>query len=76
MTVKELREKLETIPDDREVVMAKDAEGNGFSPLADISPVRYVEANTWSGSVDEGFDEDGKAVINFPFDAVCLWPVN
>lgn len=33
MTVKELREKLTNLPDDMEVVMSKDEEGNDFKYL-------------------------------------------
>jgi len=33
ITVKELKEFLATIDDDRIVVLAEDAEGNGYSPL-------------------------------------------
>lgn len=35
MKVKKLKELLQSMPDDFEVVLAKDAEGNGYSPLAD-----------------------------------------
>jgi hypothetical protein len=36
MTVKQLKEALETLPDDMQVVMSKDAEGNDFSPVDEI----------------------------------------
>jgi len=35
MTVKELKKTLEEFEDDDIVIMSKDGEGNGFSPLAD-----------------------------------------
>lgn len=52
MTVKELRLELEYLPDDMEVILQKDAEGNGYSPLysADDGAV-YIAENTWCGDV-------------------------
>lgn len=35
MNVKELREALTDKPDDMQVILQKDPEGNGYSPLAD-----------------------------------------
>lgn len=51
MTVKELRDLLQDLPDDMLVVMASDAEGNGHSPLADAAVAMYVANSTWSGDV-------------------------
>ena len=34
MNVKQLRLLLERLPDDMEIILQKDAEGNGFSPLS------------------------------------------
>ncbi len=49
MTVKDLREALADLPDDMLVVMAKDAEGNGYSPLAEATETMYAAETTWSG---------------------------
>ena len=38
MNVKELRESLAELPDDMEVVLQKDPEGNGYSPLSGADP--------------------------------------
>jgi hypothetical protein len=52
MTVKELKEALENMPDDMQVIIQKDAEGNGYSPLAGTdSDCIYIADNTWSGEV-------------------------
>lgn len=51
MTVRELIEKLSTVDQDRIVVMASDAEGNSYSPLADLWAGSYLAESTWSGSV-------------------------
>jgi hypothetical protein len=50
-TVGELLDYLATQPRDRKIVMAKDAEGNGFSPLADAEESMYTATSTWSGEV-------------------------
>ncbi|HKJ34277.1 MAG TPA: hypothetical protein VJ945_01415 [Flavobacteriaceae bacterium] len=52
MTVKELKETIANLPDEMEVVLQKDSEGNGFSPLygADSDAV-YIAKTTWYGDV-------------------------
>jgi hypothetical protein len=57
-----------------EVVMSKDSEGNGFSPLAEIGEQLYVPDSTWSGevhSLDEA-EHLGKEAK----EAFVLWPTN
>jgi len=52
MTVKELKEAIANLPDEMEVVLQKDSEGNGYSPLSDVDPdAVYVPDSTWSGDV-------------------------
>jgi hypothetical protein len=50
-TVGDLLDYLATQPRDRLVVLEKDAEGNGYSPLADAREALYVADTTWSGQV-------------------------
>lgn len=52
MKVRELLAALSEADPDAEVIMQKDAEGNGYSPLAvvDLEAV-YVPDTTWSGEV-------------------------
>jgi len=52
MNVKELKESIKDLPDDMEVILQKDAEGNGYSPLwgADSDAV-YIPETTWYGNV-------------------------
>ena len=52
-----------------EVVMSRDAEGNGYSPLYNTALVRYEADNSWGGEVS-GWDEDVET------NAFCLWPTN
>jgi hypothetical protein len=72
MTVAELRKALEAFDDDHLVVMAKDAEGNSYSPLADAGAGMYLADTTWAGDVYyEGDGVPGGAVP-----AVVLGPTN
>ena len=48
-TVGELADYLATQPRDRRVILRKDAEGNGHSPLADAWEAMYAAECTWAG---------------------------
>jgi hypothetical protein len=50
-TCGELADYLATQPRDRKVILSKDAERNGFSPLADAGERMYEATSTWSGEV-------------------------
>lgn len=54
---------------DYEVVMSRDAEGNGYSPLYNTALVRYDPDSDFGGEVS-GWDEDVEE------NAFCLWPTN
>lgn len=69
MTVSELIEQLKTMPQDAQVILQKDAEGNDYSPLAEVeSNCVYIPSNTWSGEVlacdwsaeEAGFDTESE----------------
>lgn len=52
MKVSELIDKLLLLPPGAEVILQKDAEGNGYSPLHDVDGnAIYVPDTTWSGDV-------------------------
>ena len=55
MTLKELKEYVNQLPsslDECAVILQKDAEGNGYSPLQGIDEDSiYVPTSTWSGDV-------------------------
>lgn len=52
MTVKELKNLIKNLPDDMEVILQKDEEGNGYSPLSDsTTDAVYVPEKTWCGEV-------------------------
>ena len=87
LTVGDVRQLIETLPDDLLVVVSSDAEGNSFSPLAELTLQRYLEHSTWSGELvseedegdftDEPIDEldfdDGAYMV---YDVLCIWPTN
>lgn len=84
MTVKELIQLLQKEDPDALVVLQKDGEGNGFSPLADLWDAAYREDTTWSGGVGikeltdaharGGYTEED--VLEGAVDALILCPVN
>lgn len=71
MTTAELIQVLATFPAHMEVILAKDEEGNSFSPLSDLSTEWYAAVNTWSGEIIAPEDvEDEETVLS-----LILWPV-
>ncbi len=36
---------------ERIVIMSKDAEGNGFSPLSEITMAAYIPVSSWGGEI-------------------------
>lgn len=84
MTVGELIAKLKEIDPNRIVIMAKDAEGNGYSPLSDFWIGAYRAETTWMGDVgseelteemrQSGYTEED--VIRDGQPAIILSPVN
>jgi hypothetical protein len=87
MTLEGLRQHLALLahlPGDTPVILAKDAEGNGFSPLIEAEHAMYLADTTYSGEhylTDEAraAEEDPDDYSAAPVDAVhavFLWPVN
>jgi hypothetical protein len=85
MTVKGLKQAIANLPDDMQVILQKDSEGNGFSPLAGADPEAvYVAKNTWCGKVysldstaDDGcMTEQEWAETKSKPRALVLYPVN
>lgn len=62
------------------VVIAKDAEGNGFSPMFNIEIGMYHAETTWYGDFvgQEELDSDPEQFVSDELDrpAICLWSVN
>jgi hypothetical protein len=85
LTVGDLLDYLAEQPRERPVVLEKDAEGNGYSPLSSAFEGMYVAETTWSGEVwptSEQMDEPGSGYSEedrAPDEAervVVLGPVN
>jgi hypothetical protein len=84
MTVADLIKKLEKQDPKRVVVVARDSEGNGYSPLASVETGAYRDETTYSGTVGlerltpglrkMGFTEEDVFTDGVP--AVVLGPSN
>jgi hypothetical protein len=86
MTVKELIERLQKEDPDRIVIMAKDGEGNSYSPLSDLGTAAYKPTSTWRGDaglepedlteemIKKGYSEED--VIRDGQKAIVLQPIN
>ena len=71
MKVKELIKELEKYNPEAAVILQKDSEGNGYSPLSDLGSGVYVAETTWYGEFYAGLAaaEEGE-------NAVVLAPIN
>lgn len=68
MKVQELRELLKPLPPDMLVIVARDSEGNGVSPLHSVGPAHYrTEPPPFAGELAL---ENEPGVVR----AVILWP--
>jgi hypothetical protein len=67
MTLRELIAELSKLPESmmgHQVILQKDAEGNGYSPLSEVDPnCIYVKENTWSGEVYPTYCNDADAAF-------------
>ncbi len=79
-TVKELIEILSSLPEDSVVVLQKDSEGNGYSPLAGGEAAKYLPETTCNGEVPCSEDIEGgeyeEEDIAKMLNCVVLWPIN
>jgi hypothetical protein len=85
VTVGRLKEELAKFPDDTPVILSKDAEGNGHSPLVGAWPAHYEATSTWSGEIkdneddfdpDEGWASTYEEYLGDAVPVVLLGPVN
>jgi hypothetical protein len=85
MKVRELLDALANVDLEAEIVLQRDSEGNGFSPLCGVdTDAVYKPDSTWSGQVyccswsaEEACmtDEEWEGLKDKPR-CVVLWPVN
>jgi hypothetical protein len=87
MKVKDLITLLQSCNGDDLVILAKDAEGNGFSPARQTTNDMYLAESTWSGEVrmreltpemeKQGYSEEDVGLPEDGFvNCVVLWPIN
>ena len=85
MTVKDLKELISNLPEDMEVILQKDREGNGYSPLeGGDSDAIYIPDSTWSGEVyntkwsayDAAMEESEWEEMKLKPRALILYPIN
>ena len=84
MKVKELKKLLDSVDEDKIIILQKDGEGNGYSPLSNIDSNCVYEADsTYSGNVGiefltpelrkQGYSEEDMLVGE---SALVLYPIN
>lgn len=76
MKVSELIAMLQELPQDHQVVMSKDGEGNSFSPFSDYGIGKYEPDSTWSGDFTSYKHDSDDLLDPEECDTICLWPVN
>lgn len=84
LTVADLQAALALLPSDMPVILAKDNEDNGFSPLTEAGPAMYAADTTWSGGhymTEEqrratGEPDEYSPAPDDAVPALFLWPVN
>lgn len=67
MTVKQLVKYLKGFPQNLEIIVARDSEGNSFSPVAEIGENTYIPENQYRGDIS-GSTEDPNCLV--------FWPTN
>jgi len=70
MTIAELKEAIKDLPDDMPVILEKDAEGNGYSPLASLNIGWYEAVCSYAGEVR--WSDDFTANENYPHERATI----
>lgn len=84
MKVKDLKDLINNLDDDMEVILQKDSEGNGYSPLSGGDEAVYVAESSYSGDVyslnwsaeDCDLSEDEWEKIKKQPHCIVLYPIN
>ena len=85
MNIKKLKKLIKDLPDDTEIILQKDSEGNDYSPLAGVDyDCIYIPETSYNGTVysteltaeDFGLDEDEWDEMNTNPKVLVLYPVN
>lgn len=65
---------LQSLPQDALVVLAEDAEGDGYAPFYEATVGMYEAEDSWCGEFYDS-DEEPDGVPDGSVRAICLWPV-
>lgn len=86
ITVRELIEILEAYDDNDIVILAKDGDGNNYSPLCETSQDVYEDDSSYSGQTyireltpglrEAGFTEEDLCHSEHKQNCITLWPIN
>lgn len=74
MNVKQLRNLLLDFPDDLEILVASDQEGNRFNRLIELGTGYIYQNDDKHGAVDEVYAEDDLDEPEFMEMRLVLWP--
>ena len=72
MNVKELKEQLENLPDDMELYLQEDQEGNGYHECRGLDPNCYVTESGYNSEImgeealKDWYQEEAKEFMNQP----------
>lgn len=72
MNVQQLREALEGLPDDLEVIVSRDEEGNGFRSLYEVERAT-AQKDGWEYDFVDEADRDEYEASDL-IDVLVLWP--
>ena len=75
MKVRELIEQLSRMPQDAEVLVSSDSEGNSYDTAYDVDVMYYVPGDVEYWPVaPEDIDEYDGLTLDDLVQAVCIWP--
>ena len=73
----DILQKMQKDHGDVDLILQKDSEGNGYSPLCGLEAVHYISLNSYTGDVldEEGYEEVMEE--RYPgHNAIVLYPIN
>ena len=72
--IKDMKLFLEAYDDNDLIVLSRDGEGNGFSPLHTISPQMYKDNDIYEIELSDGYTVDDLCNGEGCKTAIVLWP--
>lgn len=74
MNIKQLIEKLKEYPENMQVKVAQDPEGNGFSSLEDIEQSYFREDWNEIFNMEDLLEQEKEEIGNVVTEVLILWP--